>query len=243
MRVAAVGDLHVGTECKGRLRADLEGIGECADVLLLAGDLTRCGTIAEVDVLVEDLEVVDIPVVAVLGNHDHHADSEAEVTACLESAGVTVLEGTATTLEVDGATVGIAGTKGFGGGFAGASGSAFGEREMKAFMEHSQRLADSLHDALASLETDVRIALLHYAPIEDTLRGERLEIYPFLGSWLLAEAIDRAGADVAFHGHAHAGRERGTTAGGIKVRNVAQPVLGRPYRVYSLDPTAVLASA
>ena len=243
IRVAAVGDVHVGTECRGRLRPDFEGLGECADLLLLAGDLTRCGTVAEVEILVGELEPVDIPIVAVLGNHDHHADAEGDVTACLERAGVTVLEGSSTTIEVDGHTVGVAGTKGFGGGFAGASGSAFGEREMKAFMEHSQHVADSLHDALTTLDTDLRIALLHYSPIEDTLRGERLEIYPFLGSWLLAEAVDRAGADVAFHGHAHAGRERGTTPGGVKVRNVAQPVLGRPFRVYAIDPAATLAPA
>ena len=242
MRVAAVGDVHVGTECRGRLRPDFEGIGECADLLLLAGDLTRCGTVAEAEILVEELSVVDVPIVAVLGNHDHHADQAPAVAETLRRGGITVLEGDSTTVEVDGTTVGIAGTKGFGGGFAGACGSAFGEREMKDFMEHSQALADSLADALGALDTDLRIALLHYSPVEDTVRGERLEIYPFLGSWLLAEAIDRAGADVAFHGHAHGGKERGTTAGGVKVRNVAQPVLGRPFRVYALEPSTVAAT-
>jgi Icc-related predicted phosphoesterase len=105
---------------------------------------------------------------------------------------------------------------------------------MKTFIRHTRDLADRLHTALASLETDLRIALLHYSPVEDTLRGERLEIYPFLGSYLLAEAVDRAGADLIVHGHAHAGMEKGITPGGIHVRNVAQPVIKHAYHVYCL---------
>ena len=242
VRIAAVGDVHVGTECRGRLAPDWVDLHEHADVLLLAGDLTRCGTREEAEILVGELAQVRVPVVAVLGNHDHHADAEATVTQLLGDAGVCVLEGSSVTLELAGATVGIAGTKGFGGGFAGACGSSFGEREMKAFIDHTCRLADQLHDELAALRTDVRIALLHYAPVEDTVRGEHPAIFPFLGSYLLAEAIDRAGADVVFHGHAHRGTERGVTPGGIRVRNVAQPVLGHPYRVYSLEPSASAAS-
>ena len=157
-------------------------------------------------------------------------------TQRLGEAGIHVLERTSVVIDVDGVSVGIAGTKGFGGGFAGASGSAFGEAEMKAFIDHTQCLADGLRDALGVLTTDVRLALLHYSPIEETLRGERLEIYPFLGSYLLAEAIDDAGCDVAFHGHAHHGTERGVTAGGTRVRNVAQPVIAHPYRVYGVEP-------
>jgi Icc-related predicted phosphoesterase len=136
---------------------------------------------------------------------------------------------------VGGTRVGVAGIKGFGGGFAGACGSEFGEQEMKAFMVHTREAASALEGALTSLDADVRIALLHYAPIEATLQGERLEIYPFLGSYLLAEAVDRAGADLVVHGHAHNGSERGVTAGGVPVRNVAQPVLRRAYAVYCLN--------
>jgi Icc-related predicted phosphoesterase len=147
-----------------------------------------------------------------------------------------MLEGDATVVEGEGCRLGIAGVKGFGGGFAGACASAFGEPEMKAFVEHTQQVADQLEAALESLDgldTDVKVALLHYSPVADTLRGERLEIYPFLGSYLLAEAIDRGGADVAFHGHAHRGCERGLTAGGVRVRNVAQPVIQHAYNVYA----------
>jgi Icc-related predicted phosphoesterase len=107
---------------------------------------------------------------------------------------------------------------------------------MKAFMAHTREVAGSLEDALRTLDTDVRVALLHYAAVEATLRGERLEIYPFLGSYLLAEAVDRAGADLVVHGHAHNGTERGVTPGGVPVRNVAQPVLRRSYAVYCFGP-------
>jgi Icc-related predicted phosphoesterase len=128
----------------------------------------------------------------------------------------------------------VAGTKGFGGGFAGASASPFGEEEMKAFVGHTEEVAAGLEGALGALDADLRVALLHYSPVESTLAGERLEIYPFLGSYLLAEAIDRAGADLVLHGHAHRGTERGVTPGGISVRNVAETVIGHAYKVYGL---------
>jgi Icc-related predicted phosphoesterase len=175
-----------------------------------------------------------MPVVAVLGNHDHQAGRPGDVTAALERRGVCVLEGTAVELAVDGVAVGIAGTKGFGGGFAGATGTEFGEDEMKAFARHGREVAAGLGEALDGLRADIRIALTHYSPVRDTLRGEPPEIYPFLGSYLLAEAIDAASAAVAIHGHAHRGREHGTTDGGVPVRNVAEPVIGMPYRVYGV---------
>jgi Icc-related predicted phosphoesterase len=236
IRVAAVGDLHYGVGSADILRPSLEHLPERADLLLLAGDLTRCGGAEEVKLLAADLRQLSIPVVAVLGNHDYHADREQEVRAVLERANVRVLEGESVTLDVNETSVGIAGTKGFGGGFRGAHGSDFGEPEMKAFVRHTRTLAERLEVALGSLKSDIRIALLHYSPIEATLVGERLEIYPFLGSYLLAEAIDRAGADIVFHGHAHHGSERGRTPGGVPVRNVAQPVIRHAYNVYSIDP-------
>src|SRR5687767_15381468 len=132
-------------------------------------------------------------------------------------------------------SVGVAGAKGFGGGFPGACGTEFGEPEMKAFMRYSAEAAQRLEKALRSVAAaDVRVAVMHYAPVDSTLRGERLEIFPFLGSYLLAEAVDNAGADIAFHGHAHRGAERGATPGGVRVRNVAQPVIGHAYHVYTL---------
>jgi Icc-related predicted phosphoesterase len=241
IRVAAVGDVHVGTDSRGRLAAALAHLHEQADVLLVAGDLTRCGTPEEARAFCDEVADAGVPVVAVLGNHDHHADRVPEVLDVLRGGGVTVLEGDSTTIEVGGATLGIAGTKGFGGGFAGACGSDFGEPEMKAFVGHTKALAERLHDALAALRTDHRVALLHYSPVPDTLAGERLEIYPFLGSYLLAEAIDKAGADLVVHGHAHGGSEKGITAGGVHVRNVAQPVLRQAYGLYCLGEVLVPA--
>ncbi len=237
IRVAAVGDIHFGTDSAGTLGPHLADLAHHADVLLLAGDLTRRGLAEEARALADELAGVGVPIFAVLGNHDHHARQERAVTKVMERAGVRVLEGEGVVLEVGGCRLGIAGTKGFGGGFAGACGSEFGEPVMKSFIAYTRHLAEGLEAALAAVAeegADLRVALLHYSPTDRTLQGERLEIYPFLGSYLLGEAVDRAGADLVIHGHAHAGSERGWTAGGIEVRNVAQPLIGRPYNVYCL---------
>jgi Icc-related predicted phosphoesterase len=176
----------------------------------------------------------------VLGNHDHQSDAEDKITDLLVDRGITVLEGSGAVVDVGGVRVGVAGGKGFGGGFAGKCGHAFGEREMKAFIHHTEDIADQLRTALLGLTADVRIALTHYSPSADTLRGEPPEIFPFLGSYLLAEAIDDSSVDLAVHGHAHYGTEAGTTAGGVRVRNVAQPVIQAAYRVYTLEPAAAV---
>ncbi|MFD7408278.1 metallophosphoesterase [Streptomyces sp. NPDC059866] len=235
IRIAAVGDIHMGPDSQGLLRPAFDTLPDCADVLLLAGDLTRHGTPQEARVVAREVEGLGVPVVAVLGNHDHHDERPDEVTAILQDAGARVLEGQATVVSVGEARVGVAGTKGFGGGFVGRSAGEFGEPLMKEFVRHSRRLADGLRAALERLDAegcDVRVALTHFSPVPETLAGEPLEIYPFLGSYLLAEAIDTAGADLAVHGHAHAGTEHGMTSGGVRVRNVAQPVIGRAFHVY-----------
>jgi Icc-related predicted phosphoesterase len=237
IRVAAVGDIHVGTDSAGALRPHLERLPELADVLLLAGDLSRLGRLDEAETLCRELRGVAVPVVAVLGNHDHESDLQDEFRAVIEQAGVTVLEGEHTVIDVGGCRVGIAGTIGFAGGFPGRSCADFGEREMKAFMARAKHTAHSLEQALQTLDADLRIALTHYSPVAETLVGEPPEIHAFLGCYLLAEAIDRAGADIAFHGHAHHGVEKGRTPGGVPVRNVAQPVIRHPYNVYRLRPS------
>jgi Icc-related predicted phosphoesterase len=246
IRVAAVGDVHVGEDNYGQLRPYLTKLTDQADVLLLAGDLTRHGTPAEGRLVAEEFKGLSVPVVAVLGNHDYHSDAQTEITAMLSDAGVRVLECSSTVLTcAGGSTLGVAGSKGFGGGFAGKAATAFGEPEIKAFVTHTERMAAQLREQLAELETDYRVALTHYSPVKDTLAGEPPEIYPFLGSYLLAEAMDSTGTDLAVHGHAHAGTEKGATPGGVRVRNVALPVLGRAYAVYCLndkdssDPTDV----
>ncbi|MFI9252102.1 metallophosphoesterase [Streptomyces sp. NPDC053069] len=236
IRVAAVGDIHMGPESQGTLRPSFETLPGCADVLLLAGDLTRHGTPEEAAVVAREIKDLGVPVVAVLGNHDHHDERPEEVTTILRDAGAHVLEGQATVVAGAGGTrIGVAGTKGFGGGFVGRCAGEFGEPLMKEFVRYSRRCADGLHDALKELaDCDVRIALTHFSPVPDTLAGEPPEIYPFLGSYLLAEAIDTGGADLAVHGHAHAGTEHGMTSGGVRVRNVAQPVIGQAFHVYHL---------
>jgi Icc-related predicted phosphoesterase len=239
IRIAAVGDVHVGRDSSGSLAPHWQHLDERADLFLLAGDLTKRGLPDEAAVLARELRAAAfaIPTIAVLGNHDYESDREKEVADILREVGVTVLDGDGTVLDVRGCRVGIAGSKGFGGGFPGAMGSDFGEPEMKAFMRHARTVADGLERALQDVHDQGAqrvIALMHYSPIEATLRGERLEIWPFLGCYYLAEAVDRVGADVAIHGHAHGGSEKGVTPGGVHVRNVAQPVLRRAYALLSL---------
>jgi Icc-related predicted phosphoesterase len=219
----------------GRYRPALDDIGERADVLLLAGDLTRHGTVSEAECVAKEFGGLDVPTIAVLGNHDYHSDEVPGVTKTLRDAGITVLEGEGVLVETKSGSLGVAGAKGFGGGFAGRCATAFGEPEMKAFVHHSEASADKLAKALAELECEVRVALTHYAPVPDTLSGEPLEIYPFLGSYLLGEAIDAVRTQLAIHGHAHAGCERGMTPGGVRVRNVAHPVIRQAYSVFHLD--------
>ncbi|GAA1560026.1 metallophosphoesterase [Actinomadura kijaniata] len=234
IRVAAVGDLHVGPEVAGAYRERLTGLPDHADLLLVAGDLTRHGTVEEGKVAAEELHDLGVPVITVLGNHDYHSDQQDDITRVLEDAGITVLEGEGTTVECGGTCVGIAGGKGFGGGFAGRCASDFGEPEMKAFVGHTKAFAERLGTALLGLDCDTRICLTHYSPVEETLSGEPPEIYPFLGSYLIAEAIDASGCDLAVHGHAHKGSEKGVTPGGVRVRNVALPVIQQAYAVYCL---------
>ena len=232
IRVAATGDVHFGLDSAGTLRPQLERLQERADVLLVAGDLTRHGEPEEAAVLAEELRDLPVPVIAVLGNHDHHGDQEKTIRETMEGVGVTVLEGEGVVLDIGGERLGVAGTKGFGGGFIGANATDFGEPEMKAFVRLTKELSARLGQALEDLRADHRVALMHYAPIKKTLEGEPPQIWPFLGSYLLGEAVDRAGADLILHGHAHRGVEKGITPGGTQVRNVAQPVIQRAYRLY-----------
>jgi Icc-related predicted phosphoesterase len=235
IRIGAIGDVHAGD------RPSAEWVDGCArlsaecDLLLFAGDLTQHGALREAEALVAPLKGAGVPVVAILGNHDYNLGQQVEIRRMMERAGLCVLEGESTTLEVRGRRVGVAGTKGFGGGFSGASASAFGEDEMKAFVNTTRASADALGESLANLRCDLRVALTHYSPSRDTLAGEKLEIYPFLGSYLLAAAIDDCKVDLAVHGHAHLGTERGITAGGTPVRNVAMPVLRAPFMVYDFS--------
>lgn len=239
IRIAAAGDVHFDRKSHNRLAQHFAGLEDKADVFLLAGDLTQTGHPEEMQVLAEDLRQCPIPVVAVLGNHDYHVDQVEKVIEILEAANVTVLEQSSVILDVNGQRVGIAGSKGFGGGFVGACGSDFGEGEMKAFMRHSKSVARELERVIKEMEADYRIVLLHYSPTAQTLTGEKKEIYPFLGCYYLAEAVDYGNADIAFHGHAHGGVEKGETPGKTPVRNVAQPVIRHAFNIYTLEKKVV----
>ena len=218
VRVAAVGDFHCGEKDGGMYREAFARVNDAADVLLLAGDLTRRGTPAEIDVVIRELQDVRIPILAVLGNHDHESGQTDKVNEALRARGVHLLDEAPFELNEH---VGFAGVKGFMGGFGRYTLTAFGEGETKAFVGTSLDEVQKLEYSLRRLSTPVRVVLLHYAPIVDTVLGEPEQIYPFLGNDRLLEPIDRFQAAVAFHGHAHHGTFRGETPGGVPVFNVS----------------------
>jgi Icc-related predicted phosphoesterase len=223
LRIAAVGDLHCGRKA-GVYQALFASVVDRADVLLLCGDLTDYGHPDEARTLARDVTaVLKIPVLAVLGNHDHESGKAPEVMAALREAGLTVLDGDA--VEVHG--VGFAGTKGFAGGFGPRTLAPWGEESIKRFVHEAVEEALKLESALAKLRTVHRVAVLHYSPTESTVQGEPREIYPFLGSSRLEEPLNRFRVDAVFHGHAHHGTAEGRTASGAPVYNVAMPLLAR----------------
>lgn len=236
VRFAAVGDIHVNKDSAGSLRAFFAQASEASDALLLCGDLTDYGTADEAKVLAEELASVSVPIVAVLGNHDYESGTPEVVTGILTEAGVRVLDGEA--CEIEG--VGIAGTKGFAGGFGRGSLGAWGEPVIKLFVQEALHEAMKLEAALAKLRTPRRIALLHYSPVVSTVQGEPVEIFPFLGSSRLEEPLLRYPVDAVFHGHAHRGTPEGRTISGVPVYNVARPLLLRthpeqpPYRLFEV---------
>jgi Icc-related predicted phosphoesterase len=238
IRLAAVGDVHCGTDMQARIRSQFASVPDHADALLLAGDLTRLGVPEEARVFADALgELRGVPTAAVLGNHDHQSDRQEEIRGIFEGVGVHVLDGSSVTWQIGSTRVAVAGSKGFGGGFEGTHATAFGEREMKTYVQHTHLLAERLDSCLHDLDgADLTILLLHYSPVRETLTGEPREIFPFLGSYLFAELADRHQVDLVLHGHAHRGTERGRTPGGIPVRNVAQAVIRQGYAVYTLDP-------
>jgi Icc-related predicted phosphoesterase len=223
MRIAAVGDLHCRADTRRNVGVALRGVDEEAEVLLLAGDLTDHGTAEEAKWLAEELSQLKMEKCAVLGNHDYESRQEAVVRKTLCDAGVHVLDGEPWALN----DLGIAGVKGFAGGFEHSQLQRFGESALKTFVDACIEEELKLEKALFQLRTRHRIALLHYAPCRQTLEGEPLEIYAFLGATRLASPIDQLRPDFAIHGHAHRGVLRGATLGGVPVYNVALPVLRR----------------
>lgn len=232
MRIAATADLHFSASRQSALHDQLGRVRDEADVLVLAGDLTNYGKTEEMEPLLNVVLRSRIPTIAVLGNHDYESGKQVELMRLMENSGIKVLDGTA--YERDG--VGFAGTKGFVGGFGRGMLTAFGEIEIKQFVQSSIDEALKLERAMAQLRTPKRVVVIHYSPIAATVQGEAPEIFPFLGTSRLAEVIDRHGADLVVHGHAHHGQLEGKTTGGSPVYNVAVTLLQarEPSSVYRI---------
>ena len=224
IRLAALGDLHVGENARQPYRELFRRVSQEADVLALCGDLTNFGKTAEAEILAEDLLACRIPMVGVLGNHDYECGQPQEVCRILRQAGLKLLEGEA--YEIEG--VGFAGGKGFIGGYGRNMLAAFGEPAIKAFVQAAIDENLKLESSLRMLKTERTVVVMHYSPIAETLAGEPLEIFPFLGSARMGETIDRFdGVRLVVHGHAHSGAYEGRTPRGAPVYNVARPVLAR----------------
>jgi Icc-related predicted phosphoesterase len=227
IRIAAMADIHTKSSDKGILRSTFKEINEKADILLICGDLTDTGDEEEARILGEGLDVLQLPVIGVLGNHDYEKGRQKMIKQILAEHDMTILDGESIVIH----DVAFAGVKGFGGGFEQYMLSLFGEEMMKQFVHEAVDEALQLDRALTRLEQDnpqmPKVVLLHYSPIKETIIGEPEQLYPFLGSSHLADTISRRQVTVAFHGHAHAGSPKGQTSTKIPVYNVALPVLRR----------------
>src|SRR5437899_8917575 len=133
MRIAATADLHFTPQSYDHIRDAMSRVRDEADLLILAGDLTNFGKVDEMRSLLNALVRLRIPIVAVLGNHDYESSSEQELMKMMSAEGIKVLDGSS--YERDG--VGFAGAKGFIGGFGRGVLTAFGEKEIKAFVQAS----------------------------------------------------------------------------------------------------------
>jgi Icc-related predicted phosphoesterase len=230
LTVAAVADLHVKDGTGPSYRDLFKEISDAADVLVIAGDLTDLGKPQQARVLADELNACTVPVVAVLGNHDHECGAVEEISSILREARVELLDGQQ--VEIEG--VGFVGVKGFAGGFGRHMLSSFGEPAIKAMVAESVDEAMRLENAMRQVCSERAVVVLHYSPIVETVAGEPAEIFPFLGSSRLAETIDRFRVSAVVHGHAHRGSYEGRTPGGAPVYNVAAHVEKPTKRPYAL---------
>ena len=221
MKLAAVADVHFRAEEQEENIRQFLAVNDSADVLVLAGDLTNHGLPEEMKTCLAVLERVRIPIVAVLGNHDHESGHQDELAGMARVAGIHLLDGNC--FEKDG--VGFAGTKGFCGGFAPYELMPFGESGIKNFVEIADREAIKLDYGLAQVQAPVKIAVTHYSPIKETVIGEPEPLFPFLGSSRLERPLERHKPALVLHGHAHHGSFSAETKSGVRVRNVALPIL------------------
>ncbi|HZT91676.1 MAG TPA: metallophosphoesterase [Gaiellaceae bacterium] len=234
VRVAAAGDIHAGAGEHDRIREAFGRAEEQADLVLLAGDLTKHGQVDEIAVVADACRDLSLPVVAVLGNHDWQSDRAGDLVRALGEAGVVVLDRSHTILPVHGVSVGIVGVKGFVGGF-GNQWANFGEPLFREAYAETTRDVDGLERGLQAIDPcGVRIALLHYSPVEATLVGEPERLWLVLGAERLAGPIRDHRPDLVVHGHAHSGSFEGEIDG-VPVYNVAVHVIGREFWVFELE--------
>jgi Icc-related predicted phosphoesterase len=239
IRVAAAGDVHCDEENREELELAFRRVEGNVDAILLAGDLTTYGELKQGELLAEICGGIEAPIYAVLGNHDWHCSEVAEIVAALGDAGVHMVDRGWARQEVDGASLGIAGVKGFVGGFPDSQLTDFGEPLLRKVYAETTAEVEALAAGLAAIAAcDYRIALLHYSPTATTLEGEPRGIWPFLGTDRLAGPILEHHPDVVLHGHAHVGAFEGAV-GDVPVYNVAVPVLGRDFFVFELDGAEV----
>jgi uncharacterized protein len=243
IRFAAAGDIHADDANRDDLARAFRDVDGSVDLVLLAGDLTTYGQPDQAALLAEICRPLEVPVFAVLGNHDWHCNQVPEIVALLSSAGVRVLDRSWAIEEIDGASVGIVGLKGFIGGFPDSQLPDFGEPLLRQVYAETTGEVDALAAGLEAVAgSDHRIVLLHYSPTASTLGGEPRGIWPFLGTDRLAEPIAEHKPDVVLHGHTHAGTFEGSV-GSVPVFNVAVPVIGRDFFVFELDGQTVRAAA
>jgi Icc-related predicted phosphoesterase len=235
VKIAAAGDIHLREGMEERTRASFRELHEKADLVVLAGDLTTCGDPKEAEVLADACRELDLPVVAVLGNHDWHLDRAEEISAILGDAGITVLDRASTVIETGGLRVGVVGAKGFVGGFPGSHLPDFGEPALRMVYAETTAEVKGIARGLQEVATcDVRIVLLHYAPTEATLAGEPEGIWAFLGTDRMAAPIREHEPDIVLHGHAHVGSFEGSI-GPVPVYNVSVPLMGKDFWVFELS--------
>ena len=239
VRIAALGDIHYGRSASpGHLQPLFQQINESADILVLCGDLTDYGLADEARALLREMAPLKIPTVAVLGNHDFESSQQDEVRRVFVDGGILVLDGDST--EILG--IGFAGVKGFAGGFGRRALGPWGEEIIKRFVHECLDEALKLETALARLRTERLIAVLHYAPIQQTVEGEPLEIFPFLGCSRLEEPLTRYPVSAVFHGHAHHGQPEGRTRTDVPVFNVSASLMRQhfpdaPFRLVDVSMT------
>ncbi len=227
VRIAAISDVHCKVDSSGALRPVFAQIAGEADVLVMCGDLTHLGLVEELQVFLHEVEpaLKAMPVLTVLGNHDFEANRQDEILAVLSRSGIVVLDGNS----VDVCGIGFTGVKGFGGGFGEQALQPWGEAVIKNFVNAVAEESDKLESALANMKSGPRIVLMHYAPIRATVKGESPEIFPFLGSSRMEEALDRHAVTAVFHGHSHKGYYAGRTSKDVPVFNVSVAVLKQQF--------------